>query len=767
MTLKSRHSWSSTRWLIPLFSFFIFWASGAVARPQYLEQLPPAMRQNCGVCHLSPQGGGPLNPFGEAFGQAGNSVAAIASEDSDGDGATNQEELTAGTLPGDPSSVPGKQRTASPLNAQVGIIALVFGFLAILYGLGFLVVAFLRNDFRYMESIRRSVVASFLMSALSTVALVIAFLQNDFQIEYVASHSNRTMPWYYQISGLWGGQEGSLLFWLFLLAGYSFFAAVSQKPDEDAPYRGYFFGTLLVTQAFFYSLLLFVTPPFKLIFPAPPDGAGLNPQLQSPAMLIHPPLLYLGYVGMAMPFGFAMASLLSGKMGKEWVKKARFWVMIPWTFLTVGIVLGGAWAYTELGWGGYWAWDPVENASFMPWLTSTAFLHSIMVQERRNMLRTWNFVLIFLSYWLALLGTFITRSGLISSVHSFANTGLGLPFIYFMIATMLAAGHAIFYRYPELAKDEKLESPISREGSFLLNNWILVSILAVVLYGTMYPIFSEMLTGKRGDVGAPYYNMVTVPLFLLLLLVTGIGPLLTWGRASLAFLRRSFSWPLLISALLSAVLYFAKVKRLTPSLGYGLATLVILTALSEYQRGIRARNKLKGERGWIALKNLILKNRRRYGGFIVHIGIAVMAIGITASSAFKISKEINLSPGESYKFLGYDLQYLGLSEVRGPGYTEIRANLAVKAGKRAFTLTPARRVYDGLAQNTSNELAISVTPAGDYYFVLVGWNEGETASFQMFFNPLISWIWVGALIMLGGALIALTHRTRPASPSPP
>ncbi|MHA2620429.1 MAG: heme lyase CcmF/NrfE family subunit [bacterium JZ-2024 1] len=740
------------------------WSIVADARPQYAEQLPPRLRENCGVCHLNPMGGGGLNAYGNAFQSSGNSVSAIGDQDSDGDGAPNAQELSAGSLPGDPSSVPGTPaQTPVSLNAQVGIISLVFGFLAVLYGLVLLAVAFLRSDFRFMESIRRAVVASFVLSSLSTFALALAFVQNDFQVEYVATHSNRTMPWYYQISGVWGGQEGSLLFWLFILAAYSFFVGIRQNIREDPKYYGYFYGTQLVSQAFFYSLLLFVTPPFKLIFPTPPDGAGLNPQLQSPAMLFHPPLLYLGYVGMAVPFGFAMAALLSGKMGKEWVKKARFWVMLPWTFLTIGIVLGGAWAYTELGWGGYWAWDPVENASFMPWLTSTAFLHSIMVQERRRMLRTWNFVLIFLSYWLALLGTFITRSGLISSVHSFANTGLGMPFIYFMLAAMLAAGLAIFYRYPELAKDERLESPISREGSFLLNNWILVSILAVVLYGTMYPIFSEALTGKRGDLGAPYYNTVSVPLFLMLLLVTGFGPILTWGKASLAFLKRSFSWPLLISALIGTGLYFIKLKRLTPSVGYSLSAFVILTALNEYKRGISARKKLKGEFGWLALKNLILKNRRRYGGFIVHIGIATMAIGITASSAFKISKEVNLSPGESYRFLNYELQYQGLSEVRGPGYTEIRALLQAKAGRKEFMMTPARRVYDGLAENTSNELAITVTPTGDYYFVLVGWNEGGTASFQMFFNPLISWIWVGALLMLAGSLIALTHKA-PSGP---
>lgn len=752
------------RALLAISAAFLLWGNNALARPQYAEQLPRNYRENCGTCHLNPQGGGELNTFGQSFMAAGLSVAAIAAEDSDGDGASNDEELRAGSLPGDPSSVPRKAGTPKvSQNALIGTIGMIFGFLAVVWGLGLLGVAFLKSDFRFVESVKRAIMASFVMSTLPTVALGIAFLQNDFQIEYVVTHSNLTMPWYYKLSGIWGGQEGSLLFWLFILAGYSFFTGISQKVNEDPRYYGYFFGTHLVSQAFFYALLLFVTPPFKLISAVPPDGMGLNPQLQSPAMLFHPPMLYLGYVGMAMPFAFAMAALFSGKMGKEWVKKARFWVMVPWTFLTIGIVVGGAWAYTELGWGGYWAWDPVENASFMPWLTSTAFLHSIMVQERRNMLRTWNFVLIFLSYWLSLLGTFITRSGLISSVHSFTDTGLGMPFIYFMVAAIAVAGLAIFYRYPELARDEKIQSPISREGSFLLNNWILVSLLAVVLYGTMYPIVSEALTGKRGDVGAPYYNMVTVPLFLLLLMVTGIGPLLTWGKASLAFLARSFSWPLLISFLVGAGLYALKVKRASPSLGYALATFVILTALSEYKRGITARKKLKGEPAWVALKNLILKNRRRYGGFIVHIGIATMAIGITASSAFKVSKEVQLAVGDSIQFLRYQLTYEGLRQVQGAGFTEIRALLKVKAGNREFTLTPARRVYEGLAENTSNELAITVTPLGDYYFVLVGWNENQTASFQMFFNPLIVWVWIGALIVLLGGLIALTHRVKPVS----
>ncbi len=728
----------------------------AWARPQYAIPLPGPFKERCDTCHMNLQGGGPLNDFGRDFENAGRDLAAILDMDSDGDGFTNREELRAGTMPGDPNSRPGAAMPAAvSQNAFVGVFSLSLAFLILLLGAGVLIWAVMREQYHLLELVRRSLLASGWFVWFATLALVLAFIENDFQLEYVAQHSNRTLPLAYRISGLWGGQEGSLLFWLAILAAYVAAAIASGVRREGPRFEAGFLGTIIVVEGFFFLLLLFFTPPFRVLSRPLQDGAGLNPLLQHPAMFFHPPTLYLGYVGMTIPFALAVAALLSGRLGPSWVRRARIWILIPWIFLTAGIILGGVWAYMELGWGGYWAWDPVENASFMPWLSGTALLHSIMVQERRNMLRLWNFVLIFLTFWLTLLGTFITRSGLISSVHSFSNTGLGVPFLYFIALTFVAGILAIAYRWGELSKDETMETIVSREGFFVLNNWIFLSLVGTVLYGTMYPIFSELFTGRRGDLGAPYYALVTTPLFLIMLFLTGSGPLLTWGRASWNILRRNLGLPLITGAIVFLIAALLTMRFLA-SVSYGLGAFVVATAIAEYARGIRARRRLRAEPPLTAFLNLLRKNARRYGGFVVHLGIGVIAIGITTSSVFKQVADVTLARGESTHFAGATVTYRGLRDRSTPNFVEVYAELEFVTDGKRRVLKPARRRYSGLAENTSTEIAIWPTLAGDYYAVLVSWEgNGEQATFRFWYNPLIWLVWLGGLLIVGGGLLTV------------
>ncbi len=752
------------KWFILLSGLLIgLWISRAsFGRLEYARELPESLKDRCNVCHISPTGGGPLNRFGEQFAMNDHSFPAIANADADGDGFTNNEELKSGTLPGDPQSHPGSKKIAGKIstNAQIGNNALLLGFLAVIFMLFTSALGIFLKDGRFLESARRSLLTSTLLVSIATLAMVRAFLTHDFQIQYVAQHSNRAMAKLYLLSGLWGGQEGSLLFWLFILSIYSIALIWFNRQERDPIFSSIVYGTLGIIQVFFYFLLVFITPPFRLLSAAPPDGAGLNPLLQNPAMLLHPPNLYLGYVGFSVPFAFAVASLATGKLDAGWLRKARLWVLIPWIFQTVGIILGGAWAYVELGWGGYWGWDPVENASFMPWLTATAFFHSQMISERKEMLKMWNVVLIGLTFWLSVLGTFITRSGLISSVHAFANTGLGAPFLFFLGLTAAIYALLIYYRYPLLQSREKIETVVSREGTFLLNNWVLLGITFAVLWGTLYPMISEWVTSKRGDVGAPFYNQVTVPLFLILLLLTGIGPQISWKKATVENLRRLFLYPLLFGLGTVGGLFIFGIHEFLPLLSYGLSVFLLVTMVEEFYRGTMVRKRVKGEHPVQGLFTLIQKNRRRYGGFIVHIGIALMAIGITASSAFKVEKEMVLAPGQSTSFLkSYTLAYQGLKEVPGPGYQEVRALIQMK-GSREFLVHPAKRFYEGGREESSSETAILSTLTGDFYFILAGWDENENASVKAIFNPLVSWIWVGGIVVLLGSLIALTARTR-------
>ncbi|MHA2611205.1 MAG: heme lyase CcmF/NrfE family subunit [bacterium JZ-2024 1] len=730
----------------------------AEARPNYLQEYPARWKDRCDLCHINPMGGGPLNAYGEAFQRAGLKKSALDEEDTDRDGFPNKEEIEKGSSPSDRNSTP-VSRVGISGNARGGNAFLLLAFLFTLSQMVFAGVALVVKDTRWLQSALRA----FFLFSFSAIAasffLVWAFLKDDFSLQYVARHSALEMPWYYKLSGFWGGQEGSLLFWLLILTFYGLFSIKSVARGNPSPaFQAIFLFVFSIITAFFVFLLLFVTNPFAVFRTPPAQGAGLNPLLQNPAMLAHPPSLYLGYVGFAIPFILTITALIHGKLDRQWEKSVRMAMLIPWVFQTVGIILGGAWAYVELGWGGYWAWDPVENASLMPWLTATAFLHSLMVQERTRLLKLWNVVLVSLTFLLSVLGTFITRSGLISSVHAFSNTGLGTPFLFFMVVIFLGSFLLITYRWSLFGETSGRRSFFSREGIFLFNNWILLGLMVTVLWGTLYPIFSEWLVGKRLEVGAPFYNQITGPMLWILLVLTGLGPLFRWGETSWAVLKKALQLPLMVSAFGLILLWVYGIHDLPALLGYG-GSLFLLSAIGEeFYRGIRARCKLQNESVWKAFQMLFRKNARRYGGFIVHLGVGVMAIGIVASQAFKVEKDVNLRPGESFPFMHHTFRYERLEQKSTPNYVEVRAVLNVSQKGKMRQMYPARRIYAGAAEQSSSETAIWVTFAGDYYLVLSGWTEAEVASFRFTYNPLISWIWIGGILMLLGSILILWFR---------
>src|SRR5687768_5953859 len=498
-----------------------------------------------------------------------------------------------------------------------------------------------------IESGERAVYATLAMVVLASIGLWTALLTHDFSIKYVASFTSSNLPVVYTIAAFWGGQSGSLLFWALILAIFSAITLWSNRASnrELMPYVS---GTLALVLVFFLATICLGTNPFERLDWIPPDGRGLNPQLQNPGMAIHPPNLYFGYISTTIPFAFAIAALLSRRLDAEWLAAVRRWSLVSWFFLTVGIVLGMWWAYVELGWGGYWAWDPVENASVLPWLTTTAFLHSIMVQEKRGMLRKWNIVLVSSSFLLAILGTFITRSGVIESVHSFAQSPIGDWFAGFLILAIAVTIYLIVTRLPDLRATASLESMVSREAAFLYNNLILVGIAFSVLWGTLFPILSEWVRGTKITVGPPFFNSVNIPLGLLLLALTGIGPLIAWRRASIASLRRQFVAPVTTGLLLGAALFALGMRDVYALISYTLAGFVAGTIVQEFVKGVGARRRMHGEGPAMALVRLVARNRRRYGGYVVHAGI-VLLFAAFAGLAFKQDHDVSLSAGESFE----------------------------------------------------------------------------------------------------------------------
>jgi len=625
-----------------------------------------------------------------------------------------------------------------------------------------------RRNTRLIDSSFNAVYAVAVLVAISTGILWYGLLTDAFQLSYVWNHSERALPTFYKFSALWGGQAGSLLFWCLILSVYSAIVAVAnrQKHQLLMPYVN---AVLLMTSLFFLTLLVFAADPFKRVGFVPPDGQGLNPLLQNYWMISHPVMLYLGYVGMSVPFAFAVGALLSKRLGNEWVSTVRRWTLIPWIFLSLGIIMGSQWAYMELGWGGYWAWDPVENASFLPWLTGTAFLHSIIIQEQRGILKVWNVVLIWLTYFLVILGTFTTRSGVLESVHSFARSDVGPYFLGFLIIILFGFLWLLFDRLPLLRSDHQIDSYSSREAAFLANNWLFTGIAFATLWGTFFPMFSEILTGQRISVAAPFFNKVNGPLFLMLLLLMGVAPLLGWRHTSLAAFRKQFTIPTFVAAV-TAVLVFVFARSFYPIIGLAICAFVVATIVQEYVRGAMARRITTGENSFVAIVRLWSRNGRRYGGYIVHIGIVMIGVAVIGNEFYKESVSVTLARGESVSLGGYELEYAGIETDRQANLMEFRARLLVYDGDSGQVLgavLPKRNIYDKTPEMPTSEVGLRMTPIEDVYVVLNGWeNSGDSATFTIYVNPLTLWMWVGGVVLAIGTLIAAwpnAPRRRPES----
>lgn len=620
-----------------------------------------------------------------------------------------------------------------------------------------------RRNTRLIQSSFHAVYAVAGLVLVAAVILWYGLLTDAFQLSYVWNHSERALPTFYKFSALWGGQAGSLLFWCLLLSGYSAIVAFANRHRHQVimPYVN---SVLLTTSLFFLTLLVFATDPFKRVGFLPPDGQGLNPLLQNYWMIIHPVMLYLGYVGMAVPFAFAVGALISKRLDNEWVRTVRRWTLIPWMFLSAGIIMGSQWAYMELGWGGYWAWDPVENASFLPWLTGTAFLHSIIIQEQRGILKVWNVVLIWLTYFLVILGTFTTRSGVLESVHSFARSDVGPYFLGFLIIIVFGFLWLLFDRLPLLRGEHTIDSYSSREAAFLANNWLFAGIAFATLWGTFFPMFSEILTGERISVAAPFFNKVNGPLFLLLLLLMGVAPLLGWRHTSMAAFRKQFTFPIL-AALAVGALVFVVARSLYPVIGLAICGFVVATIVQEYVRGVMARRATTGENFLVAVVNLWSRNGRRYGGYIVHLGIVMIGVAVIGNEFYQQSLSVTLAKGERAAIGRYELVFQGMESNRQANLIEFAGVVDVyslDSGKQVETLYPKRNIYDKTPDMPTSEVGLHMSPIEDIYVVLNGWdNGGASATFTIYINPLTAWMWVGGIVLVIGTLIAAwPHATR-------
>jgi cytochrome c-type biogenesis protein CcmF len=609
---------------------------------------------------------------------------------------------------------------------------------------------------RLAASASAALVASFATAATASVVLLAALLRHDFTFRYVADHTSRKLPTAYTISAFWGGQEGSLLLWLLILTAYSAAAcALNRRTSRDVVL--WVVPVLGTVATFFSFLLVFVASPFAQA-PAPADGAGLNPSLQNPYMLAHPPMLYLGYVGLSVPFAFAMGALLSGRTDERWIVATRRWTLVAWTCLGVGQLLGAHWAYVEVGWGGYYAWDPVENAALMPWLAATAFLHSVMVQEKKGMLKVWNVLLVILAFGLSIFGTFLTRSGILSSIHAFTQGSIGPWFVGFIAVVTASSLALVFWRLPLLRSRTRLESPLSREATFLYNNLLLVALCLTILWGVVFPILSEVVRGEASAVRGPYYNFFLRSFGLPLLLLMGIGPLVAWRRSSVRALRRTFAWPAAAAVVTGAALAVtgAGSSRLG-LIAYSFSAFVLASIVVEFVAGARARRVLGSESWARALATLVSRNRRRYGGYVVHAAIVLLALGIAGSSIYGTTRQATLRPGQTLGVGPYSVTYRGTVERRGANDRELRALVDVRRGGHfVASMRPGRNFYFA-EQQDSSEMAIhrSWTRAEDLDLIMQHYDASGTIELKALVKPLVNLIWAAGLLFVAGSLIAL------------
>ena len=637
---------------------------------------------------------------------------------------------------------------------DLGYAALVAGFVIAVYGAVAWLLGHRNGQRELLDSARNSVWAVAALNVLAAGVLINALVTHDFQFKYVYSYTSSDMDVGYILSAFWAGNEGSLLLWAVVLSLFGL-VAMLQNRRQNQELLPYAMAIVLGVEAFFLFIVAFQSSPFARFDAIPVEGQGLNPLLENPGMFFHPPTLYLGYVGFTIPFAFAMAALISKRLGPEWINSTRRWTLVAWFFLSMGNLLGAQWAYVELGWGGYWGWDPVENASLLPWLVGTAYLHSVKIQQRRGMLKVWNMALIILTFSLTIFGTFLTRSGVIQSVHAFGDSTLGAMFLGLLAIVVVSSVGLLISRLTQLKSESELDSLVSRESSFLFNNLILVAVAFAVFWGTVFPLISEAVRGVTVSVGAPFYNVVAGPIFGLLILLMGICALIGWRRASTKNLIRNFLYPAAASLAIVVLLYAMGMREIYALVGFTTCGFVAGTIGLEWVRGVRARSRKNKENYLKAFFALVWNNKPRYGGYVVHVGIVLIALGVIGSMMFKEENQATLGPGESVSIRDYSLTLDGVTEYSTQSKNVTSASFSIARDGSPVGKLVSEKYIHKTYESPVTEVGIWTTPKEDLYVILAGWGDDGTATIKAVVNPLVVWIWIGGVVVLFGTLIAV------------
>ena len=636
--------------------------------------------------------------------------------------------------------------------ADIGYLAILLSLLLSIYAIITSAIYLKTRNIKFFKSSNGAVYGMLLLTSLAVVSLLWLLFKGDFTVKYVYEYTSSDLSWFYRLTALWAGNDGSLLLWLWLLIIYTALVVKQNKIKDATPIATII---LLINSFFFLFIMAFLTNPFEKLIMAQIEGRGLNPMLQSPGMIIHPLATYLGYVGFAVPFAFSMAALFLNQSDDRWIKVTRGWTVIAWLFLTIGNLYGALWAYEELGWGGYWAWDPVENASFMPWLTGSAFLHSVMIQERKNMLKIWNIVLIIITYVLTLFGTYLVRSGILQSVHAFGSSALGKYFLAFTLFVLVTSFVLMLFKIKLLKGEREFESLISKESSFLFNNLILLGMTFATFWGTVFPLISEAVTGNKITVSIPFFNTVNAPLGIILILLMGICPLIAWRKANIKNIIENFTVPGVLSIILGLILYFYGVRKLYILLGFVVTFFAFTATVWDVMKGIRTRKRITGESYGLSFIRLLLRNRRRYGGYIIHLGILMMVFGIIGSQGFGIVKQATAKVGDSVVIGSYQINYLDLKQTKDGKNVVVYAELQIKKDDRNIGKMTPHKVFYPTQKQPSTEVAINSTWIEDLYIILAGWELDGNATFKILINPLVKWIWTGGYYIVVGTLFAL------------
>jgi cytochrome c-type biogenesis protein CcmF len=642
---------------------------------------------------------------------------------------------------------------------NIGALSVLLAFCFAVYAILASVVGKLTKRPFLTLSAERAVYSIWVLITIAAGILIYSLMTGDYRMAYVAHYTNRAMPSVYKYTAWWGGQEGSLLFWNWLLASYGA-VVVFRNQRKFREMMPWVVSVMMATQVFFLTLVVFIESPFKVltvgrrIYDAG-DGQGLSALLQYWTMIIHPPMLYLGYVGFVVPFAFAMASLITKQPGEAWIHVTRRWTLVTWMFQTTGVLLGAGWAYAVLGWGGYWGWDPVENASLLPWITATAFLHSVMMQEKKGMMKVWNMVLVSATFFLCIFGTFLTRSGIVNSVHAFSQGPIGMYFVVFLSIGIAATTTLIVSRLDFLKSEAQMESVLSRESSFLFNNLVLLASCFAILWGTLFPVISEKFTGEKISVDAPFFNRINIPIAMFLLLLTGVGPLIAWRKSSFDSLRRAFLWPTIAGVTVAAGLAAMGVRSFYALVSFALCTFVLVSVAMEFVKGANAIASKDKSSFISSMIELTHRNTRRYGGYLVHVGVVVMFIGFTGK-AFDIQKTVEVEKGDMVALGKYDLRLVDIQQGQNPNYRWQKIFVDVsKNGEHIGTLDPEKRLYLAKSEPAS-EVAIRRRPNEDLYINFAGLSDdGQKVVMQAYVFPLVSWIWVGYWVVLSGTIICL------------